>query len=321
MSETENHRLLVEIAYKYYEDHLNQSQIAKEYHISRSLVSRYLTKARELGIVEFVIHDEYFHPHHSIEEQLINTFGLNDAVIVDTNEDKQTQKRRIASAAGKYLTRKLQPDSIVGLAGGTTIHETANAIPTFTEYPNVTFVSMVGGLGDEHTTMQSNFICDKFATRLNAKSKYLYAPVLVDSIEAKEVFLKQTYIKNVMTKAKNADFALLGIGGDPKDSSIATAYRDHLNAQDDFNQSEIIGDLCYNFIDKYGELVECEWNKRVISLGIDHIREIPNVIGIAGGINKVSSISAVLNAKLIDTLVTDEKTAQAILDYSIGETK
>lgn len=316
MSENENYRLLVEIAYKYYEENLNQSTIAKEYHISRSLVSRYLTKARQLGIVEFVIHDDRFHPHHKIEEQLTKTFGLKNAVCVDSNDNENSQKKRVANAASKYLIREIQPDSIVAIAGGTTINETANSITTLTEYPDVTFVSMVGGLGDENTSLQTNFICDKFASRLKAKSKYLYAPVLVDSKEAKDVFISQTYIKNVLSQAQQADFALLGIGGDPEDSTIATAYRDHINAQGDFAELDIIGDFCYNFIDKYGNLVECEWNRRVITLGVKHIKKIPNVIGIAEGLDKIPSISAVLNAGLIDTLVTDEKTARAILNYS-----
>lgn len=316
MNENENYRLLVDIAYKYYEENLNQSVIAKKLHISRSLVSRYLTKARDLGIVEFVIHDDYFHPHHKIEELLTRNFGLKNAVCVDSNDNEHSQKKRVANAASKYLMREIQPDSTIAIAGGTTINETANSISPLSEYPDVTFVSMVGGLGDENTSLQTNFICDKFATRLKAKSKYLYAPVLVDSQEAKDVFISQTYIKSVLDKAQNADFALLGIGGDPEDSTIATAYRDHIKAQDDFADLDIIGDFCYHFMDKYGNLVESEWNCRVITLGVQHIKEIPNVIGIAEGLNKIPSIWAVLNAGLIDTLVTDEKTAHAILDYS-----
>lgn len=319
MNDSRDLRLLVEIAYMYYEENAKQSEIAKKFNISRSLVSRYLTKAKEIGIVEIVIHDEFIHPHYKIEQKLKSKFKLKNVICVNSHDNREDQKKRVANAAGKYLIRQLKSDSVIAIAGGTTINEVANSLTTFTEYPEVTFVSMVGGIGEENKTIQSNFICDKLATKTKGKSMYLYAPVVVDSAEAKEVFINQSYINNVLDSARNADFALLGIAGNPQYSSVANAFRHHLRMQEDFNHLEIVGDLCYNFIDKHGKLVDCEWNKRVISLEIDQIKRIPNVIVVAEGKEKVESIVAVLNASLIDTLVTDEKTAQSVLEYPFEE--
>lgn len=318
MSDAEDLRLLIEISYMYYDENYKQSDIAKKFNISRSLVSKYLTKAREIGIVEFVIHDEFINVHYGLEQKLVSKFNIKTAICVDSNEDRTYQKKRVANAAGKYLSRQLKNDSTIAVAAGTTINEIAHSLTSSNQRPDVSFISMVGGVGENNKSMQSNFISDKLASKIGAQSKSLYAPVLVDSSEAKEVFINQSYIKNVLKDAVNADFALLGIGGKPINSSIATAYKEHLKSHNDFNHSEIVGDIGYNFINKDGELVNCDWNDRVISLQLEQIKKIPNVIGVVEGEDKVESIIAILSASLINTLIIDEKTAQLVLDYSIN---
>ena len=44
-------RKLVTVARMYYEDNMNQSEIAKVLGVTRPLVSIYLTEAKELGII------------------------------------------------------------------------------------------------------------------------------------------------------------------------------------------------------------------------------------------------------------------------------
>lgn len=317
MQNLENARMLVDVAYLYYDENKKQSEIAKELNISRSLVSRYLTKAREEGIVQFVIHDEFINPYYKLEQQLKEKFHLNDVICVNSSSNKKIQQQRVATAGGKYLIQHLKNNDIVAVAGGTTINEVANSIKAPAHVSNITFVSIVGGIGEEHRNLQSNFICDQFASKTNGNSKSLYAPVIVDSIDAKNIFVSQSYIKDVLDTAKRADIALLGIGGHPKNSSIAQAYENHLNTQENFNPSEIVGDFCYRFIDKTGNFVDCEWNKRLISLEVDSIKEIPNVIAIAEGAEKLKGVLAVLKANLINTLIIDEESSRELLKYEI----
>ena len=59
MSLADDKRLLVEIASLYYEQNKTQEEIAQKMNISRSLVSKFLAKARKEGIIEFTINDQY----------------------------------------------------------------------------------------------------------------------------------------------------------------------------------------------------------------------------------------------------------------------
>lgn len=306
-------KLLVEIAYLYYEKRKKQSEIAKHFNISRSLVSLHLTKAREMGIVEITINDELLHPYHQLEQNMCETFSLTDVICVDTFENKEERKNRIAKAANRYLLRNLNNGDTVGIAGCTTINEMSNIISSSMEYPDVTFVSTTGGLGADSKDIQTNLICEKFAVKLQAKAKYLYTPVVLDSVLAKDILMQQSFIYETLDAAKSADVLLMGIGGTPDVSTLAGAYMHLIEMDKDENYSKIVGDIGYNFIDDEGELVDCEWNQRVINLKTDEFRKIPLVIAVAAGNEKVFSIFASLQARLLDTLITDEQTARELL--------
>ena len=67
-------------------------------------------------------------------------------------------------------------------------------------------------------------------------------------------------------------------------------------------------------LDADGELIDHPINDRVIGLSLDDLNKIENVILAAGGLQKVPVIAAALKRGFVDTLVTDENTAMALLD-------
>jgi DNA-binding transcriptional regulator LsrR (DeoR family) len=60
--------------------------------------------------------------------------------------------------------------------------------------------------------------------------------------------------------------------------------------------------------------VDCEWNKRVLSLEVSDLKRIPLKIAAAGGKDKVKGIKAALTGDWVDVLITDEDTAKALLN-------
>lgn len=314
MNNNKDLSLLVEIAHMYYEEGAKQSEVAEAFNISRSLVSKYLTRARETGIVEIIIHDDFLHPHRNLEKKLKVKFDLTNAIVVSSQEDKQVQKKRVANAAVKFLLRKMENKATIAVAPGTTIYSMISSIPSTVKHKDALFVSITGGLGNKQTDIQSNVLSDLFAQRLEAKKLELHAPVTMDSEEAKKIMMEQSSIKSVLNKAKLADIALVGVGGKPVYSTMTNAYMAQMNAEDELKHPEIVGDICYNFIDKNGKLVDCEWNKRVISIDLESIKKIPLVIAVAEGKEKVDSIYASIKGNLIDVIVTDSTTAMSLLE-------
>lgn len=312
-------RILIEIAQMYYDQKATQEEISKKFHISRSLVSKYLSKAKEIGIVEVIIHDE-LHPYKKLEEELVKKYNLKEVICVNGSSESQI-KSTIGEAGAKFLARVLTPNMTVGISAGTTVHEVANEIKLPLHINPITFVPLVGGLGREHSDIQANVVCDIMARKTGGISETFFAPVTVDSIRAKEVFMEQNFIKYSMEKMKKVDIALVGIGGRPTYFEVTKAYLHKLDPIEPKETSYVVGDICYNFIDSLGKPVSSEWNKRVMAISLEDLKKIPMVIAVAGGPLKVDGIKAALQGGLVDVLITDSITANKIIKENKGHEK
>ena len=80
----DNRRILVKVAQMYYEEGATQSEIAEIVGVSRSLVSKFLTKAKELGIVEITIHDEGLHQFRQLERKVERLYNLREVVCIES---------------------------------------------------------------------------------------------------------------------------------------------------------------------------------------------------------------------------------------------
>ena len=79
----EKKRFLAKIARLYYQEGLTQQNIAHKLNISRTKVSRYLTRARNDKIVEIQINhpaEDFSQMEYHIEKK----YRLNECIIVDT---------------------------------------------------------------------------------------------------------------------------------------------------------------------------------------------------------------------------------------------
>ncbi|UOF90394.1 sugar-binding transcriptional regulator [Fodinisporobacter ferrooxydans] len=310
MAYSDDTRILIKIARMYYEEGATQAEIAEVLGVSRPLISKYLTKAKESRLVEIRIHDEMAHTYSSLESTLEKKFNLREAIVID-EINSPAGKHNLGAAAGNYLLRVVKKNHTIGVSSGTTLVEVATAMPGG-NLPNVIVVPLVGGMGDERLDIHANQLAVQIAERLQADYKLLHAPVVVDSPEAKTLFLEQSSIAEVFNLASHCDIAIVGIGGAPEHSTMVKNYFGP-NFQKEFTESDVIGDICYNFINQKGEASSISWNERVLSLPLETLKAIPLVIGVAHGEEKVQSIRAALTGGLVNVLVTDEPTAQQLI--------
>ena len=74
-----------------------------------------------------------------------------------------------------------------------------------------------------------------------------------------------------------------------------------------------VGDVLNHFYDSEGNPITTEIENRTISTDIEKLRTMKNVVGVAGGPEKVAAIKAVLRGGYLNVLVTDSKTAEELL--------
>ncbi|NLW40671.1 MAG: sugar-binding transcriptional regulator [Tissierellia bacterium] len=304
-------RRLAEIAYMYYIDGMSQNEIAREYSISRSMVSTMLSEARAKGIVKIQIEDADLYCF-DLQKKMEKIFGIKKVIIVPRlSKQESNLLYQLADGCIDYLNQVIEDNMTIAVSWGRTLYQIANRIRSKGK-SNLTISPLVGGIGNEMNMYHSNVICDIMANNLGGNSLGLYAPVFVSNKEVKDVIFKDKSINKVIETSRNSDIAIVSIG-----NILSSVMREigTLSEEDVSKLLELgaIGDVNTFFIDRDGRVVESHLSERTIALTIDELKKIPKIIAVAGGLEKTEAIHAALKGKLMDVLITDEEVAKGIL--------
>ncbi len=305
----------------YYQQEMLQDEIAKKLNVSRTTVSRALTKAKKEGYVKIVI-DFPTENFIELEKNLEKKYQLKEVIAVKVYDIEQ-RDAAVAKEAAYYISRVLKSNVTVGIAWG---HMIKKIVDVFDEYKvgnqvrakNIEVVPFLGTMLPE--TAHSNDLALSYASLLSSKlaemvngiSYHFASPMYVKNIETKKMLLKEPQIKNVLQKAKDCDIGIFGIGALAENSSIAILdceQRDMiLNLSKQGGEGEIVGRV----YDKYGNTLESEFNDRVIGVTLEEVKKVPTRVGIAFGEEKVKAIKVAVSTGIINVLITDSITAKAI---------
>ncbi len=313
--------LLADVAEMYFLEGKNQSQIAKKVGVTRSMVSRMLTDARRLGIVEIHI-CRPIESDRELELELVKHFALHSAfVLTRQNRTNGRLLQDLGTAGAHVLTKFLAPSKIVGLAWGTAISATVDAVEVKEQIP-LKVVQLAGAVGARYKEFDAHALVQRLAQKLGGEGYYLNAPFFVDNPETVRALLATENLRETLAMTEKCELALLGIGStEPKHSSFFKAgyvTRDVMNA---LRQAGAVGDVSGWHFDVQGNLLDLEFHRRIVTLGIDNLRAIPIRLGVAGGIGKVRPILGALRGKLINVLVTDSIAAREVLRMNQNDLK
>lgn len=316
----ESNRVLVKICKLYYEDGLNQQDIADRLGISRPHVSRMLTAAKKDGIVQISIKNPYS-IEQGVEKVLIETFGIHDAIVVDASHiDEQSLNIQLGKTCAVLMESVLKDNDVVGIMAGRTIAAIGAELDYFTK-SNLQFVPLVGGWGSEGGEWHANSNTMTIANKLKSKYWLLNAPAIVGNQEIGELLKKEPGVEKVLKMAKRCDLAIVGIGDVSPKATIVRSGNFNSAELESVRNSGAVANICASFLNIEGNTIDSSMKNRMLGLSAPELRGIRNVIAIAGGKDKVEAITAVLRGRWIDILVTDVLTAQSVLDFHIKNTK
>ena len=94
----ERRKKLAYVARRYYLEDQKQSDIARELGVSRPLVSRMLSEARELGIVEIAVHEPGAREARLLERLRLSG-PIRGGVLVDDGPDNDATNRALSQGA------------------------------------------------------------------------------------------------------------------------------------------------------------------------------------------------------------------------------
>ncbi len=295
--------LAAKAAWYYYMENYTQHQIADAMSISRAKVIRLLEDARTDGIIQFNFRKDDT-TRIGLERELIAAYNLNDAFVVPTPFDDASTNDTIARAAALYVKDHLRPDGYLNIGYGDTVSSMLSYLAREIE-SSINVVSLTGGVSYYLPTVSST----AYAMRLFLTP----SPLIVSSSEVRDALLSEKSIQEISSMTQYADMSVVGIGAA---IAGATVLRNGIIRESELavlKMQGAVGDILNHFYDKTGTPITTEIESRTISTDIEKLRSMKNVIGVAGGLEKVAAIKAVLCGGYLNVLVTDSKTAKELL--------
>lgn len=315
-NKTIDNRLLAKVSSMYYEQDFNQQEIANRLHLSRPKVSRLLKKAREEGVVQISVvkPDGNF---LTLEQSIEKRFGLTEVVVVESepNVSPDLTKQQIGIAAAQYLHRTIADGDTIGVTWGTTLQAMVDAM-TAKIIDNSHVVQALGGVGPPEAKAHATDISRRLSQLLHSQLTLLPAPGIVGSKEAKKVLLADRQVKGSLDMFSAIDILCVGLGAlktNPVLDRESQELPPHL--YEEMINSNAVGDIALRFFDIEGKEINSSLKDLIIGISIEELKAIENVVGIAGGAEKLEVIRGALNGNLIDVLITDSQVAQLLMDY------
>jgi DNA-binding transcriptional regulator LsrR (DeoR family) len=295
---------LAEAAQRYYVDGWSQDAVADLLGMSRSNISRLLDTARREGIVRFVI-DHPLRRHRPLEQALTSAFALPEALVVSSPDESLELVGR--TAAGRLLSDTLD-GATIAIGWGRSVQATINHLVT--DQPRRVEVVQVGGDLTMAPAASGHELVRRLADQLGGVHRFLHAPALVESETAAMELRSDPRIAAELDRARRASHALIGIGL----PGLGFAERAVLDSYTGRQRPAAV--VCARLIDEDGLELTGSMRDRVISIDLDDLKTIPNVVGVAAGAEKGGAIAAALAGGLIDTLVCDQPAALAALEHT-----
>ncbi len=308
--------LIVRAAWLYHVGGLTQGEVAARLGVHRTRVVRLLGEARERGLVSVTIHHEQVRDlevegaiarRHGLDFCLATPpVGLGDAGAEPRLAAVQEMiaRRAVGSAAASFLKGKLAPGRpvTVGVSWGRTLEQVALHL-SGAHNPRARFVSLMGSL-TRNSASNPFEVVQALAARTGGEGHFLPVPFIADTVADRAVLMSQRTVAQALDLARSADLFLISVG-----ELSETAF---LRKQAMLSAAELAGvrargavaDSLGRLFDRAGAQVDHELAHRTLALEFEHLRG-RNVVLLAGGVQKVDAVRALLRTGVVRGLIID----------------
>ncbi|MGC5327711.1 sugar-binding transcriptional regulator [Brevibacillus sp. SYSU BS000544] len=303
---------VIEAAKLYYLLDYNQHDIAKLLGVSRPTVSRLLQTAKNEGIVQIKIRDAT-DDIKNLSENLEQKFQLKKAIVVSIPQyENNIIKNYLGEKAASYLSEIVKEGDIIGVTWGTTLYHVAIELKQMF-VNDVKVVQLKGGVSHSQTHTYASEILYLFGKAFNTNPLYLPLPAIVDHVVVKQAMEADRHIRKVIEMGKEANIAMFTCGPIKSESLL---FQLGYFTEDDLEMlySKAVGDICSRFFDIEGNICNESLNERTLGINLEEFKKKDYSILVAGGAQKIEGIYGALKGEYANVLITDQYTAQFLLD-------
>jgi DNA-binding transcriptional regulator LsrR (DeoR family) len=305
-------RFLAQVAWAYYVEGLTQEKVAEKLGATRLRVNKALSEAHRVGLIRITFNTAYT-ACFDLEQALCDRFGLKQAYVAPAPAQESDVQTIVGAALGNVLSEVLADPAVTrfGMSWGGTLNIATRFVAAL-ERPDLEVISVMGGL-TRGSDLNSFEITTRLADLLGAQHSYFTAPLYAGSAESRDTIMQLDVFREVLEKIRAVDAMAMAAGDLSKRSLLMRDALPNGTTIEELQALGGVGDILGTVIDAAGRPIDHPINEKVIGIGIPDLARIPNVILAAGGAHKITVCRAILGLGLINTFVTDESTARALV--------
>jgi len=248
--------------------------------------------------------------------ELVNAFGLNQAVVSSATGDDKWRADMTAALAVSHTASLLHDGDSLGISWGRTMDAVTNAAAHLdVRFPRVDVVQLVGGVPSESGSLEASDLVRRFAGMTGGRGIVLNAPLLVPDEKIAAGLRREKSVADAFRAGADSDVALFSVGSWKRGlSGLREALTPH--ERKDAKASGVTADVCGILLNDQGQEVESFLGPRVVTLGAMSLRQVPRRVGVVLEVGKADALKSVLLSGLITDIVIAEDSAKQLLRWA-----
>lgn len=288
-----------------------QDQIATKLGVSRQSAQRLVS----LAISERLIKFELDHPIArclSLAADLERRWCLRLAEVVPTDPEHPDGLVGVGHATAAHLERYLRSPTPItlGIGTGRTLKAAVEQMSAF-DCSQHKIVSMTGNIAPDGAAAYFSVIYN-VADKTKARCYPFPVPVIASSVDERETLSRQPLILSNLRLIEEAETIFVGVAGVGPDAPLVKDGFLSAVELDALRDAGAVGEITGWAFDRAGRPIEGLSNARVMSAPLPDLTS-KLCVAVAVGASKVAPLRAALTRPLVNGLITDEVTAEALL--------
>lgn len=290
---------------------LTQDEIARELGVSRQKAQRLVSLSASAGLVKVRL-DHPVARCMELAAALRDRWDLRLAKVAPSAEGAPGLLSGVAALAAQEIERVLSDEKprIVAFGTGRALTAAVEQVERM-HRPQHRIVSLLGNMMMDGSASPFGATV-RLAERTGARHYPMALPVFASGPEEVAMLHAQAPVASTLKLCAEADVAFVGVGGVSNEAPLA---KDGFIAPDEIAElvaEGAVGEITGRAFDARGRLLTGTLSRRVTGAPVQPDAARP-VVGIAVGPEKIESIRAALTGRLLNALITDEATAEAVL--------
>nr|WP_295467955.1 sugar-binding transcriptional regulator [Mesorhizobium sp.] len=310
MAKAQADRIVHKAAWLYYTHGLRQDEVAQRLNISRASVALYLRRARESGIVTIAT-ATYLFRGEQLSREVEDRFGLEAVWIAGEDLAADDEEAEIPPLAASVFLEMVGRGQRVGIAWGRTVYAIADVM-SFADLEGVTVVQLCGNLGAPYSYRPDQCTME-IARRLNARGLNFYAPLVLSTPDLADALRDEPVIHEQLDSVSGCDLSLYSVGTLDEDSHVVKCGALTTSELAQLKTQGAAGVIAGQVIDRNGLLLDCDYNRRVISADLESLKAIPRRLLVVQEESKLEPLRAALAGGFCSHLVATATIARDLL--------